>query len=900
MRRKRRMSLVLAIIMILTIFTPIGSEAKEELVVTHPSKSRYRIIREGVVNHYVDFYTINNQASFCVEPAVAAKTGLVPVSSDEYINKRILGIPKLNSRLGLIAYFGYTLKEKTDDNRAFTQVLIWEEIISQNTKYYGAYYNSENENVRGISFEKEDVQNLYLKWKENILESVRSVLEDVPSFNGNKLNIMANEEKTINDENNILSKMKFRDTNNKSYKNDDFSLEIDGNTLRVKGNKDLKELKEIRVNLVQDSINSSDIGGENIFYTTEDGKGQRIGKLNFVDPGSGYIILELEKPDFNIKKIDQFERPVKGVEFLISDKLEDLDNSNGIKLVTDENGKLSSNLKLHLGKYYIKEILTPDGYEVNDEVYEIEITRESLKDGLFIFTIYNNKLPSIKTKASVFGKKEVDPINNLTIIDKISYENLEVGKEYEISGYLMDRETKEAILIDGKKVTSSKSFTPENRDGFVEVEFNLDGSLLKGKEVVVFESLLKDSKLLLSHFEIEDDDQTVKIRKPSILSSLTDKEDKEKNLQINSDEVLVDKVTYEDLIIGNEYTLEGLIVDKDTKEEISTSSVKFTPTSENGEIELDFDLNTEGLEKKSIVAIQYLYWEGNLVCEHDDLENEDQTIHFPKIETTASGNEGEKIFNPIKEVKIVDLVNYENLNINKEYTLKGLLVDKETNKEITNASITFTPKETSGSIKLEFIVDGNDLRGKEVVAFESLYYMDKLIAIHHDLEDKDQTVEFVNPSIKTKAFVNGKKVISGDGKYVLKDKISYSNLVENEEYELVGILMDKNTSSPLIVNGKEVTSKSLFTPDNKDGEYEMDFNIKASDLKGKDIVVFEKLYYKGELICSHEDIDDLNQTITFLDNPSPQTGDRGIVNYILVMILAMVILFINIKRRIRV
>ena len=337
-----------------------------------------------------------------------------------------------------------------------------------------------------------------------------------------------------------------------------------------------------------------------------------------------------------------------------------------------------------------------------------------------------------------------------------------------------------------------------------------------------------------------------------------------------------------------------------SKEEISTSSVKFTPTSENGEIELDFDLNTEGLEKKSIVAIQYLYWEGNLVCEHDDLENEDQTIHFPKIETTASGNEGEKIFNPIKEVKIVDLVNYENLNINKEYTLKGLLVDKETNKEITNASITFTPKETSGSIKLEFIVDGNDLRGKEVVAFESLYYMDKLIAIHHDLEDKDQTVEFVNPSIKTKAFVNGKKVISGDGKYVLKDKISYSNLVENEEYELVGILMDKNTSSPLIVNGKEVTSKSLFTPDNKDGEYEMDFNIKASDLKGKDIVVFEKLYYKGELICSHEDIDDLNQTITFLDNPSPQTGDRGIVNYILVMILAMVILFINIKRRIRV
>lgn len=122
------------------------------------------------------------------------------------------------------------------------------------------------------------------------------------------------------------------------------------------------------------------------------------------------------------------------------------------------------------------------------------------------------KIPEIGTKASVDGKKEFTANGDITIDDVVSYKNLTAGKEYTISGVLMDKSTGKAFLVDGKEIRSEVTFTPETADGEVTVSFTFDGSVItKNTEVVVFETLYRDETEIAVHADIDDKDQTVTI-----------------------------------------------------------------------------------------------------------------------------------------------------------------------------------------------------------------------------------------------------------------------------------------------------------------------------------------------------------------------------------------------------
>lgn len=122
------------------------------------------------------------------------------------------------------------------------------------------------------------------------------------------------------------------------------------------------------------------------------------------------------------------------------------------------------------------------------------------------------KLPKIGTKASIEGKKEFTANGDITIDDVVSYKDLTVGKEYTVSGVLMDKSTGKAFLVDGKEVCSEVTFTPETADGEVTVSFTFDGSVItKDTEIVVFETLYRDGKEIAVHADIEDENQTVTI-----------------------------------------------------------------------------------------------------------------------------------------------------------------------------------------------------------------------------------------------------------------------------------------------------------------------------------------------------------------------------------------------------
>lgn len=161
------------------------------------------------------------------------------------------------------------------------------------------------------------------------------------------------------------------------------------------------------------------------------------------------------------------------------------------------------------GEYIIRELKPATGYLPNGESYPVTISEN--KEVVEI-TVLNEKIPELKTTATIDGKKEFTANGDITIDDVVSYKHLTAGKEYTIKGVLMDKSTGKQFLVDGKEVCSEVTFTPETADGEVTVSFTFDGSVItKETEIVVFETLYREGTEIAVHADIEDENQTVTI-----------------------------------------------------------------------------------------------------------------------------------------------------------------------------------------------------------------------------------------------------------------------------------------------------------------------------------------------------------------------------------------------------
>jgi len=398
---------------------------------------------------------------------------------------------------------------------------------------------------------------------------------------------------------------------------------------------------------------------------------------------------------------------------------------------------------------------------------------------------------------------------------------------------------------------------------------------------------------------------------PEISTTAIDKETEKNIAYTNETTTIIDTIYYSGLKSGKLYTLKGILMDKETEEPIIindnqvTAATTFRAFGETGATTMEFTLDSTTLQGKTIVVFQYLYEEDTLIAEHTDINDERQTITFkaPTLKTTATGINGEKELDIKTEVKITDKVQYENLIPNETYTIKGILIDKATGKPIEengkqiSAQATFKPNEETGTIDVTFTLNSTTLIGKTIVVFEYLYYKDRLIAEHTDINDENQTITFKVPKIKTTATgKDGNKIIPLDEKAVIIDTVSYENLTPNQEYTIKGILMDKETGKSL-----EITAETTFTPTEATGTIEVIFTLDSTKLEGKTIVVFEYLYYKDTLIADHTDINDEAQTVTVESktpepptptNKSPQTGQDGLPLKLLAICIGMIILAI--------
>lgn len=673
-----------------------------------------------------------------------------------------------------------------------------------------------------------------------------------------------------------------------------------------------------------DSIKSEDVKvatlttDEKGFARYEGGK-PGLYKVVETDASKGYIIdkeahevkarvTEINTANFNYV-VESKETPIKvEVEKTTVDKNGDKITLKGAELqLLDKDKKVietfTSDKASHVikgltpGKYYIRETKTPEGYLPPEGDFEFTVKETGKVQKVEIF---NEPIPEIKTAASFDnGNKTAKPNGKLTVVDAFQYKRVVIGTKYLVKGELINKTTGKAVA------KAERTFTSEKSNGTLKINFTFDAKDLAGTDLVVTEKLYKvkgdDNKLLATHEDLNDMDQTVCI--PSLKTTATDKVDSGKDLNGDEKQTIVDKVEYKNLYPGKEYTVKGTLMNKATGKPVLdngkevTSEKKFKAESPNGFVELEFTFNASALKGETVVVFEDIY-EGKVnVGTHADIKDIDQSVYIPLIHTTAtSQDDGTKSVLPVKSVTVSDKIEYKNLIVGQMYQVEGTLVNKATGKEIVKSSGCFTAEETDGSVTLDFTFDAKDLKDGEVVVFEEIYKLDeegetvKKVAEHKDIEDEGQTVKIENPKIGTSAsFKDGKKEAQSSSKMTVIDTVKYENLVVGKEYIVKGTLMDKESGKAFLDNGKEVTAEKTFTAEKANGSIELEFTFDGSSLSNKELVVFEDIYYGKELIATHSDLKDKDQTVKVVPvPPATKTGDdTEILFYAMLIISAL-------------
>ena len=491
-------------------------------------------------------------------------------------------------------------------------------------------------------------------------------------------------------------------------------------------------------------------------------------------------------------------------------------------------------------------------------------------------------------------------VGTVKISDKVEYSHLVAGKTYTVIGELHDAATGDAVTVNGQAITAEKTFTAEDSAGSVTLDYAFDSYDLKGKTLVVYETLTdaKGAKLA-EHRDKSDVSQQVTVLTPKLSTSAVGDADNSKSVTAEGDVTVTDYVRYTGLTAGQTYTLTGTLMDKSTKKAFVdadgnpvTATAEFTAEAESGTATVTFTFDASGIKTGTkLVAFETVATNGIEIADHKDINDIDQTVTVkaPVIGTTAvDAADGDKTVTGEENVAVRDTVHYNNVTPGKTYKVIGTLYEKvlDKNGKVTKkvfkdkdgtpvtAEANFTAEDSYGNVDVTFYFDGSSLKeGTSLVAFESLSYNDNEIASHADVNDSGQTVIIAKPKLSTTATdaLDGDKNLIGEDNATIVDTVHYMNVTPGKTYKVSGTLYEKVTDKDgkvtkkqlLDADGNPVTAETEFVPEDTYGTVDVTFTFDGSLLKDNTpVVAFESLSYKDKEIASHSDIEDEDQTVT--------------------------------------
>lgn len=569
-------------------------------------------------------------------------------------------------------------------------------------------------------------------------------------------------------------------------------------------------------------------------------------------------------------------------------------------------------------------------------------------------------------------KDDVGAIRDDAVItDTVTLRNLIPGHEYIVKGKLYNQHTGKPYLSNGGEVTQQAhiivtndgkitapngektvtlTYDEEHREvsGTVDLIFRFNALGLEDQTLVVFEDLIHNGVKVATHADIEDKGQSIHF--PKIRTTNNDGYTKDHVATVHEEAVIVDTVKYSNLVPGKTYTMKGELMCKDSGERLLDkegnpvhASRTFVAGEEeeglvvteldeklnrvSGTVDITFKFDATLLEGKTAVAFETLEHNKITVTTHTDLQDEEQTVHFPKVRTSAIDIQTRDEVGTVGQTTITDTVRLWNLIPGQTYTVKGVLMDRDTEKpllvdgkEVRQEAVVRITKDGSvdtevskectcgnpkycacgnGSVRitswnspmrsvdvfvnLAFELDASSLEGKTTVVFEDLVHNDVVVAHHTDIKDLSQTIHF--PKIRTTATDMDTNDHAGTVTDTarIEDVVKYENLVVGRTYTLKGTLMDQVTGAPILGrDGKPVTSQATFVASEESsgnnqvlaynkyrkvvsGEYTLVFELDSSVLAGHTAVVFEELYHNDVKVTTHTDIDDSKQSVHYPD-----------------------------------
>ncbi|WP_176745368.1 VaFE repeat-containing surface-anchored protein, partial [Enterococcus faecalis] len=511
--------------------------------VGNPVYARYDVSR-GAWTAWGEFYQplyIDDKLAYCVEPGVIFTPGAGFTKQNDFAGISAAERKQIND----IMNFG-AKKGDSSEYIFATNMYIWEKLgwsVSTNLPNYAGYKNTIIQNIKNFQ--------------------VR------PSFHDKDYNIKQGETIKIPDTNGVLG-------NFVVVNNSGLTIKKNGNTLEVTAT---ANSKSGRVDFNKKSYYSG-----NQYFWVKPGS-QSVTTAGAADPAIAFLRFNVIKNGkAKIKKVDDNGNPVAGAKF----ELKNLADGSKKTATTNTNGEFESVEYPADTQLEIREIEAPIGYLLDTSVKKVTIKAAQT-------TTVNFTNPKMTLKTTAADKEDNDkvlsPEKNVTIKDKVNYTNLYTdGREYVVKGKLMDKATNKPLLVNGKEVTSEKTFKPTTKNGFVEVSFTLDASALAGKTVVVFETLYQDNKEIVVHADINDVPQTVTFDNPKISTTAVNKENNGKEFDPEEKVVLKDTVAYEGLQPNKLYKLNGKLMDKATNKPLLVNgkevrnSLKFI--ARNGKAEI--------------------------------------------------------------------------------------------------------------------------------------------------------------------------------------------------------------------------------------------------------------------------------------------------------------------------
>ena len=484
-----------------------------------------------------------------------------------------------------------------------------------------------------------------------------------------------------------------------------------------------------------------------------------------------------------------------------------------------------------------------------------------------------------------------------------------------------------SISFDSDKVT----FVPagnegETVSGILSIGFKLDASDLAGEVIVVGETLRQNGVEIAVHRDINDERQSDKI--PDGQTVAIDTSTGIKNTLASDNRVLKDTFRYENLIPGETYRFTGKVIagalsEADTEDPgdggsgeertdlleeihsvmtdengipVGNGYVEFVPDKEDGTVDLYFSIDASELAGRDVTVFEKVTLGGKPVIVHEVMDGT-QTVYIPEGKTKAVDSETkEQISMPDEEVRIIDTMVYRNLIPGKEYTVKGRVMRKNTGSEIAsvlagaafaegsagiisvadNAAV-FTPEQEEGALALTFDLDASGLAGEDIVMFERVYHNGAEVIVHENIDDTSQTIHFPNGHTFASDPDTGVRTMKAGQKVIVMDEFVYENLLPGKDYAITGKVMlkplngegTKELPAKMVSSEGDPIGEHVFSPGSKDGSEKIRFEVDATGLEGRCIVMFETLEYIDQesgirtAIVIHEDINDEDQTLNF-------------------------------------